>query len=443
VPFTAVDAFRVDRRTARVYEHGWQSWSPTTTYPVSVAVSARPAHGWQQLMRFRAGAAPPESGFQGEGLLAVEPGGGEPIRVYAAPGPHVEVPSIRARLEGERLLVAADGPVLTEHVDPDLGTALGVCAERLTSAVGGVTLRPAPRVWCTWYQYFLEVTEGDVLENLRAFDERDIPVDVVQVDDGWEAGIGDWLDLSDRFTSLSDLAARIRDTGRRAGIWVAPFLAGAHSELARIHPDWLLGEAGFNWDQDLRGLDLTHPEVRDYLATVFRRLADLGFDYFKLDFLYAGAVPGRRAEHTSAVAAYRSGLELIREAVGPDSYLLGCGAPMLPSIGLVDGMRVSPDTYDPTDAHDGRNPLRGRPCIEARAWQHGRLWVNDSDCLIVRPGFARREQWAALVERYGGLRSSSDRILDLDDWGLETTRRLLAEPPPPQPFTHLPDELRR
>ena len=37
----------------------------------------------------------------------------------------------------------------------------------------------------------------------------------------------------------------------------------------------------------------------------------------------------------------------------------------------------------------------------------------------------RREDWAEVVERYGGLRSSSDRLRGLDEWGLETTRRLL------------------
>ena len=37
----------------------------------------------------------------------------------------------------------------------------------------------------------------------------------------------------------------------------------------------------------------------------------------------------------------------------------------------------------------------------------------------------RREEWAAVVEPYGGLRASSDRLRGLDDWGLAVTRRLL------------------
>jgi alpha-galactosidase len=67
-------------------------------------------------------------------------------------------------------------------------------------------------------------------------------------------------------------------------------------------------------------------------------------------------------------------------------------------------------------------------------WQLGRFWVNDPDCLLARPEVERREVWAAHVERYGGLRGSSDGLRALDEWGLETTRRLLATVPPPRPF---------
>jgi len=41
-------------------------------------------------------------------------------------------------------------------------------------------------------------------------------------------------------------------------------------------------------------------------------------------------------------AAYRNGLKVIREALG-DAYLLTCGAPILPSLGLCDGMRIGTD----------------------------------------------------------------------------------------------------
>jgi alpha-galactosidase len=41
------------------------------------------------------------------------------------------------------------------------------------------------------------------------------------------------------------------------------------------------------------------------------------------------------------------------------------------------------------------------------------------------------------VRTYGGLRSASDRVAELDDWGLRTTRELLGDPVAPVP---LPEE---
>ena len=109
------------------------------------------------------------------------------------------------------------------------------------------------------------------------------------------------------------------------------------------------------------------------------------------------------------------------------------------AVGLVDAMRVSADvapTYQPHDGDPSQpSQLGAALSTVGRAWQHGRFWVNDPDCLVARPDIERREEWADVVARYGGLRASSDRIGALDDWGLETTRRLLTEVPPPVPFS--------
>jgi hypothetical protein len=68
------------------------------------------------------------------------------------------------------------------------------------------------------------------------------------------------------------------------------------------------------------------------------------------------------------------------------------------------------------------------------ACQQGRFWVNDPDCLIVRPEVEHREEPAAHVLRYGGLRGSSDRLAPLHGWGLEVTREALDTVAPPVPF---------
>lgn len=429
--YETVDELRIDVARARVYAEGWQSWSPTTWSRWGTR-QHRPEKPWQHTMRFRPGTDLPAQGVQADGLLVIDPGTGEPVRCYGVVDASEDVASIRATADGDHLVVCADGPVKTgTHDGP--AAALEAFGDEFAASAGVGELQVPPRVWCTWYRYFEEVTEDDVRENVAAFEAHGLSADVIQIDDGWSRGIGERTRPTDGFNNLPRLVDEIRATGRRVGIWLAPFMVGDRTEVAREHPEWLTGPAGTNWGQDMLGLDLTHPGVQDLLATTVGRLKDLGIDYFKLDFLYAGAIPADRHTDVSGVAAYRSGLEIIREAAGDGSYLLGCGAPILPSVGLVDAMRVSPDTFH-EGGEDGSTGLRGRMSLVARGWQQGRFWVNDPDCLVVRPTYGQREAWAEAVEEYGGLRSFSDRITELDDWGLARTRHIMETRVPPVPF---------
>lgn len=445
----------IDSGAAVVYEHGWQTTSPSSTYGVTERPH-RPASIRNRFIGYRPGRRAPADAFQGEGLLALQAAPGEAVHVFAAADGRSTIPSIRARLRDGRLAVSADGPVehLVERIETneagerspqvtanratDVQCALARWAGRFAATMGVDEIRVAPTVWCSWYQYFDAVTEADVAENIDAIERLDLPVEVVQVDDGWQEGIGDWQP-AERFGSISAVVARAHGAGMRAGIWIAPFLVSASSQLATNHPDWLVGKRGQpawigrNWDDDLYALDSTDPVAWAGVLAALRRLRDLGFDYFKLDFLYAGAIEGRRHDRVEALQAYRTAMGSIREVVGDDCYVLGCG-PILPSVGLVDAMRISPDVA--IDFEPGAGDL-SQPSIRSamltargRAFLHGRLFVNDPDCLIARPSAPSRELWAEHVARWGGLRASSDRLADLDAWGLDATRRLLGEPAP-------------
>ena len=328
------------------------------------------------------------------------------------------------------------GPVEPLEVEGGLDDALAAIGRRLSPG----PVASIPPGWCSWSAYFGRVTEADVVENVREAARLSLPIEIVQVDDGYPAGIGDWLEasFSVRLASLRSRAYFRGWAARR--VWTAPFLVGEHSALAAENPDWLLegADAGWNWNQRLRVLDVTHPAAAEHLSQVFRTLSAWGFDFHKLDFLYAGAIPGRRRVDCSPIEAYRKGLRLIRQAAGDDATLLGCGAPLLPSIGLVDAMRIGPDVV-PERPHEEPDLGRVIGATRARGWMHGRLWANDPDSLVARSQIAEREAWAAHLEGYGGLAFSGDRLAALDERGLELTRRVLrpstAEPHPPRPTT--------
>jgi alpha-galactosidase len=360
----------------RYYRHGWQSWSPTGWIDVERPFAAlhpailRP----QQVDPVYALNEKPNGSWLG----AVESPDGDIILLGALGlDAHVE-------LDGQTLhgwyeqgggeWFVANGPeqaVFSHYV--------ALLSERLGKKRG----KAIPRVWCSWYSLYTAITEERLLRILKNL--GDLPFDVFQVDDGWQKGIGDW-EANEKFPSGMDrLAARIRETGRTPGLWLAPLLIVPSSGIYREHSDWLLhdekGElvsAGFNWGEPLYALDTTHPAALEWLAALMKKVRAWGYDYLKLDFLYAGALPGVRHNGMTREAGYRHGLKVIRQALG-EAYLLTCGAPIFPSLGLCDGMRLGPDVAAYWDSNrDSRllNNLAAPGVQNALRTMLHRLWLR-------------------------------------------------------------------
>ena len=287
-----------------------------------------------------------------------------------------------------------------------------------------------PVGWCSWYHYFTKVTWPDIEQNLDLARGR-YPFEVFQVDDGYEQDIGDWTDRRPPWPELADMARAISRRGFVPGIWTAPFSASDTSCLFREHPDWMVAEAGRpkpcyrGWGKTIFALDTTRPAVIAWLKELFRTLQTAGFHYFKIDFLFAAAMPGERHDPLSPIAAYRRGLEAVRESVGRD-FVLACGAPLLPSVGLVDGMRVGEDTAPfwkadlaPLEGvnayHALRNPL-------LRQFMHNRLWRNDPDCILLRSrdidlSENERRLYALVCGALDNMIIQSDNLADVDESG--------------------------
>lgn len=318
--------------------------------------------------------------------------------------------------------------------------------------MGARVKQETPVGWCSWYHYFALISEKAVRANLEEMKKRkdDLGIEVFQIDDGYSV-TGDWLEWNDKFPSGPQAIARdIAAGGFIPGLWVAPFICSRGSNIYKKHKDWLLHNdkgkpvlVGLNpwWKgKAFYALDLTNPQALGYVERVMKQVKDWGYRYVKIDFVYAALLPGKRHDPTkTGLEAYRAGLDVIRKTLGNDIFLLGCGAPMLPSVGMVDGMRVSADVaqywklrlsraisvapFDPA----AENAIHGTIC---RSAMHRKWWINDPDCLLVRKSKSRLslaeiQTLATAIFLSGGMALLSDDMTDLDPDRWEIIRACL------------------
>ncbi|MCB0972189.1 MAG: alpha-galactosidase, partial [Acidimicrobiales bacterium] len=423
-----------DPRRWRTYRNGFQSWAGTATIGVDETDPDLPfalARAGVTDARHPSPRGPGHVRSDSVGAVA-EPASGDALGLAAttladafafveldAPGGRVRSLEVWADLDGIELAPGEAAPPLEVAlvVVEDRRDA-GWAALRAGIEAAGEAMdargadRPPPAGWCSWYYYFTDVAEPDVRADLEvlAADGRDGPAfgcEYVMVDDGHQSAIGDWLatDPASFPSGMAAVAGEIAAAGFDAGLWWAPFLAGPRSQVAREHPEWLLRDRRgrrvvglFNpaWEKarPIWVLDATRDDVAEYLAEVARTIAGWGYGIQKLDFLYAGALEGVRADARATRAqALRRGLEAVRAGAGDDAFLLGCGCPLGPAVGVVDAMRIGADvTPYWSNAFDrvvgrGRHALATRNAVRNtltravfdRAW-----WRNDPDCLLAR-----------------------------------------------------------
>ncbi len=441
-------------RPARFFKHGFQSWSGSGGFDVGATKHRRDAASAMARLAHQSEALRPSDAPEGatSELFTVISSAGSSKSVMAGfiGGAHELTTITVTRPDAALARILLDGVALAagaerecEPVIIDEGESAAVLAERWAHAIGDrMSARvgaPYQRGWCSWYHYFHDITEDALRANIRALaamGER-IPIEVIQLDDGFQSALGDWDTTNAKFPSgLKRLADEIRGAGFAAGIWTAPFLCAPDSRLMREHPQWLLrnesGEplrAGYNqkWTTDPEGfayaLDPSHPDLRAHLERLFARLVrEFGYAYLKLDFLFAGAAEGKRHDtDITRAETLRRGLEAIRAGAGDNAFMLGCGCPLGPAIGVVDGMRIGPDVapYWASAAGDP-STVHALDAIIARSYMHRRLWLNDPDCLMLRARETQltageREALAATIAASGGMLLISDDMALVDE----------------------------
>jgi alpha-galactosidase len=274
-----------------------------------------------------------------------------------------------------------------------------------------VPASPPPPMWTHWYHFYHDITEQLFLQNLEVLADmhESVPYRVVELDDGYQSAWGDWTSTNDKFPrGLRTLAGEITDKNLTPGLWLAPFVVQRTSQIATNHPDWLVKDqhrkpanAGFVYNMFIQALDLTHPAVIEHIINLLETLThQWGYGMLKVDFTNAAALPGRRYNpKLTRAEGLRIGLEAIRQGAGEETFLLASGCPFGPAIGVVDAMRIGPDTapswepflhwlpwVNPLVKKDPsmpslRNALRNTLNMSSL---HQRWWWNDPDCLLVR-----------------------------------------------------------
>lgn len=312
-----------------------------------------------------------------------------------------------------------------------------------------------PIGWCSWLVYGPKITQQNIYDNIAAIKNKVPELKYIQIDDGYQAYMGDWLTEGKSFKSgIQKLCLDIKETGHEPAIWVAPFIAEADSEIFKNNPEWFVsdddGQPLASDKVSFGGwrhgpwymLDGTHPEARKHLEHIFSVMRnEWQVKYYKLDANMWGAMPfgNRYMKDKTYVEAYRMGMEAIIKGAGGDSFILGCNAPMWPSLGLVDGMRI---TCDNSRSWNVFLSL-ARECFP-RNWQNNKLWINDPDTIlqenkdievmgpdgkkIINSTSLSYDEFlfnATYTLASGGMVLSSDDITNLSDYSIKILQKLI------------------
>lgn len=295
--------------------------------------------------------------------------------------------------------------------------------------------------YTSWYNHYQNINESLMEQALDEVDER---FDLFQIDDGFEPFVGDWMETDEKKfpNGLSPLVEKIHKKGLLAGIWLAPFAAERNSALYREHPEYLARDergnpilAGGNWS-GFSPLDLNVPDAVDHIRWVLRRYVELGFDFFKLDFLYAASLLPLAGKTRAETAEFAYSL-LCEELEG--KLILGCGAVLSNAYEKFDYMRIGPDVSLKFDDvaymrhfHPERISTKVTLCNTIfRSPMNGRVFGNDPDVFLLRDdkiSLSEKQRYAlSLINAlFGSLLMTSDNPKHYDEKKKAVLDRILS-----------------
>lgn len=414
----------LDFNVDRMLHNGYQSWSYTAiealpqTSPVWPAVGLAPTilHGGdnEDLAGERPGVSwwwTFVSNAHGQGLVV----GASSANVFktfvsagARPRPFLQ---ITQGLTGDAVVIA---PGQSVELD-GLFLAFGAVGAGLQSYADHVRAQtPASRWrsrsaplggWGSWNLYYDRATAALLREEMAWAADVLVPLGLVDflLDDGYERYWGEWqADVSKFGADLEAFNREQAHRGLKPAVWLAPFYVDARSPIVQEHPTWFVRRSDGslriynNFGPSYAALSVTVSEARDFVVQSLVRYADWGYHTLKLDFLFGGALEDASAGLTS-MQQYQLWMQTIRQAV-PSLHIIGCGAPLLPSVGWVDSMRTGPDIAFFVSPEPQYPFIAGQARHTALRAFTSAWWHLDPDVLLLRGhGIDDTEAWTAVV----------------------------------------------
>lgn len=185
--------------------------------------------------------------------------------------------------------------------------------------------RPRPILYNNWEACMFNFDQPILVD--LAEKAKELGCELFVLDDGWfgnrqddRAGLGDYYVNPARLPEgLKPLVDKVNALGMSFGLWFEPESVNMDSDLYRAHPDWALTDdfaPVFCRHQLL--LDLTKPEVRDYIVqSVTGVLDSANITYVKWDMNRQSVAQGAKAH------AYILGLyEVLGRIFGPRPHIL-------------------------------------------------------------------------------------------------------------------------
>ena len=311
-----------------------------------------------------------------------------------------EMHSLEVNYEFDSLLLEENDLIDTHWLifytgtnDPDM---LAEYAELLAEEYHLPEPKAPMALYCDWYFYTINVTQKYMEQEIEAIKRNSIPIEAFIIDNGWMDQFGTY-DANEKFPDgMAFLADKMKDAGMMPGIWTCPALIDKTSPYLEKYPDIVQynrdGEAlGFkNADSECWLIDPSAPSAAAYYNEVYGKIKGWGYRYYKLDYLrsimqhsdvkYANPRVNR-------AMAYRLMLGHVRNALGDDCYICGCGGITdAANLGLIDAYRTSKDVRNQWEGPGGNRTNGALIQIKQNLFRNytNRFWNPDPDSTLIR-----------------------------------------------------------